>query len=78
MEVRLGLLTDDEDLTLDYVLTNDDDVTRTGTVTPSPKASQDPEEPEATLDGVHRATGWQLPHQLLSRRRRGAGHGAEL
>lgn len=50
VEVRLGLVTGDEDLTLDYVLTNDDDVTRTGTVTLRSEASQDPEEPGATLD----------------------------
>ena len=51
VEVRLGLWTDDEDLTLDYVLANDDDdVTRTGTATLTPEASQDPEEPHATLE----------------------------
>ena len=50
VEVRLGLWTDDEDLTLDYVLTNDEDITRTGTVTLSPEAGQDPEEPHATLE----------------------------
>ena len=49
VEVRLHLLTD-EDLALDYVLTDDDGVTRTGTVTLTPEDSQASEDPHATLE----------------------------
>lgn len=49
VEVRLHLLTD-EDLALDYVLTDDDGITRTGTVTLAPEDSEASEDPHAILE----------------------------
>ena len=49
VDVSLYPLTD-EDLTLDYVLTDDEGITRTGTVVLTPGDSQAPEDPHATLD----------------------------
>ena len=49
VEVKLYLLTD-EDLTLDYVVTDDDGIARTGTVTLTPEDSDAPEDPHATLE----------------------------
>jgi hypothetical protein len=49
VDVSLYLLTA-EDLTLDYVLTNDEGITRTGTVTLTPEDSQASEDPHGTLE----------------------------
>jgi hypothetical protein len=49
VDVSLYLLTD-EDLTLDYVLTDDEGITRTGTVSLTPEDSQASEDPHGTLD----------------------------
>lgn len=49
VEVQLYLLTD-EDRTLDYVLTDDGGITRTGTVALTPEDSDAPEDPHATLE----------------------------
>ena len=49
VDVELYLLTDEE-LTLDYVLTNDEGITRTGTVVLTPEDSPAPEDPQAALD----------------------------
>jgi hypothetical protein len=49
VDVSLYLLTD-EDLTLGYVLTDDEGITRTGTVTLTPEDSQASEDPHGTLE----------------------------